>query len=150
MANFDNISDSAAGFAKSLMAMADYADQGMEKIIRKACIDLYRRIAERTVRDTGRAAASWNLTTEDTNATMEAGKYSSDEIARIINEKSNGLKTEISDGSVWITNNLDYIEPLENGSSKRMPNGMVMVSLAEFESHFNQALAGMQGFEATI
>ena len=39
MSNFNDISNNAAGFSKSLMAMSDYVDGSMEKIIRKACID---------------------------------------------------------------------------------------------------------------
>jgi len=141
----DDISRNAEGFARSLMAMADYVDGSVEKVIRKACIDLYRRIATRTPVETGRARASWSLTTADTDEVAEDKKYSEQELVGIINSKSAGFSAEISDGVVWITNNLDYIEYLENGSSSLAPNGMVAVSLADFENHFNSALKGLEG-----
>ena len=36
-------------------------------------------------------------------------------------------------GIVWITNNVPYIEELENGSSSKAPEGMLAVTFAELE-----------------
>ena len=130
------------------MALSDYATQGMEKIIRKACIDLYRRIAERTPVDTGRAKANWAISTVQAEPDRnDPDGYSFNEINSIIASEVSGFSFELSDGVVWINNNLEYIESLENGTSKQAPAGMVMVSLAEFETHFNSALQGLKGFE---
>jgi len=145
----DDISNSAAGLSASLKALSDYVDGSMEKIIRKACVDLYRRIVERTPVDTGRAKANWALSTSgdtDPNRQDKDG-YSFNEIKTIIEGEISDFTFEIHDGVVWITNNLEYIEFLENGTSDQAPTGMAMVSLAEFESHFNQQLDGLEGLE---
>ena len=147
MSNFDDISNNSAGFSKSLMAMMDYVDGSMEKIIRKACIDLYRRIVERTPVDTGRAKANWALSTSpDANPDIQdPDGFSYNEIKSINDNEVSGFTFDLHDDVVWITNNLEYIEQLENETSVQAPAGMVAVSLAEFEAHFNNELQGLEG-----
>lgn len=41
-------------------------------------------------------------------------------------------------GVVWITNNLPYIEALENGHSQQAPQGMLGTTLTELESQFQR------------
>lgn len=148
MDNFGKISDNAAGFTKSLMALADYAEKSFEKVVRKACIDLFRKIAERTPVDTGRAKASWGISTVEMDYTAEERKYEEQELIEIINQEAKDFSAERIGDQVVIYNNLEYIEALENGHSiKQAPAGMVSVSLAEFENHFNNALHGLQGLE---
>ncbi|HCY86594.1 MAG TPA: hypothetical protein DHV36_15780 [Desulfobacteraceae bacterium] len=146
----DTVSENAAGFASSLMALADYVDGSVEKVIRKACIDLYRAIVERTPVDTGRAKANWMISTSDRDLTIDHDDgFSFAEINALIDEEAMGFSFELHDDVVIITNNLEYISELENGTSKQAPRGMVSVSLAEFTAHFNAALAGLEGLEPT-
>jgi hypothetical protein len=139
----DDIPRNAEGFSNALLEMAKYVDGEAEKVIRKACIDLYRRIVERTPVDTGRAKASWMIDVVDTSQTAGEGEYSASEIKGIIQSHISDFKFEIGDGVVIIYNNLEYISYLENGTSQQAPSGMVAVSLAEFESHFNTQLGGL-------
>lgn len=146
----DAISGNAAGFAKSLMAMQEYATGNFEQVIRKACIDLYRAITERTPVDTGRAKASWGIST--TGAAAPQGDpegYSHGELIDIINGYVSDFKFTVHDDKVIISNNLEYIEYLENGSSKQAPSGMVAISLSEFENHFNKALKKFEGLKSS-
>jgi len=141
-------STDAAGFTESLLKFAKLAEDNMEKVIRKACIDLYRLIAERTPVDTGRAKASWGLSTchaEDVAAENQDG-YSVNEISQMIQDNVTDFKFDIHDDKVVIYNNLEYISALESGHSKvQAPAGMVAISLAEFETFFNQALVDLDG-----
>ena len=143
--SFDKISDSAADFSKSLMTMADYVDGSIVQIVKKACIDLYRRIVERTPVDTGRAKASWGLSIFNSADVATKSKYSESQISEIINTEVRDFTTKRLGTQVVIYNNLEYIEFLENGSSGQAPTGMVTVSLVEFETHFNLALEGLKG-----
>jgi len=148
MTNFDSISDNAAGFASSLMALATHVDGSIEKVIRKACIDLYRRIATRTPVDTGRAKASWGLATYHANDMQSDPEgYSFNEVAQIIESNVSGFEFSVHDDMVIIYNNLEYIEGLENGTSKQAPSGMVSISLSEFTAFFNKQLQGIEGLE---
>jgi len=146
----NNISTNAADFSRSLMAMADYVDGSIEKVIRKACIDLYRAIAEKTPVDTGRAKASWSLSTNyaDDKATEE--DYSYNEVKQIIKDNVSGFKLSIHDDQVVIYNNMEYIDILESGTgSGQAPNGMVSISLVEFTAFFNNVLQGLEGLSST-
>lgn len=75
--------------------------------------------------DTGRARSSWNIASGTPDPSFpEDGFYgppSQPDVSRI-------------DGNVtiWVTSNLPYIEPLENGHSSQSPTGMVMVTIAQF------------------
>jgi len=147
MNSFDQISDNAAGFSRSLMDMADYVEGSIEKVIRKACIDLYRRIVERTPVDTGRAKVNWALSAYESDYVIGDGEYSSTDIASMINSNVSEFTAELIEDQVIIYNNLEYIEPLENGTSDQAPAGMVSLSLVEFEAFFNEQLQGLEGLE---
>lgn len=146
----DAVSGNAADFSESLMAMGDYVEGSIEKVVRKACIDLYRAIVERTPVDTGRAKANWMISTAEPDYTVDdKDGYSFNEVVSVIDEHVSEFDFDIHDGTVFITNNLEYISELENGSSDQAPYGMVSLSLAEAEAHFRNALAGLKGVEAT-
>lgn len=141
-----NISNNAADFSKSLLELADYTTGSVEKVIRKACIDLYRAIVEKTPVDTGRAKASWGLSTnhaEDIRNNPDG--YTGSEIRQIVSENVSDFKVSIHDDTVTIYNNLEYIKYLEDGTSQQAPTGMVAISLAEFTAFFNEALSGLDG-----
>ncbi len=138
----------AADFAKALTAMADHVDGSIEKVIRKACIDLYRAIVEKTPVDTGRAKASWGLATYEANDTQgPRDGYTFNDINAFVEANISEFEFTIHDDKVIIYNNLEYIGHLENGTSQQAPAGMVSISLVEFETFFNNALQGLEGIE---
>ena len=125
------------------------------KEVRKAyAFALYSSIVKKTPVDTGRARGNWNVSvgspdTSTTETTQQ--KYNSQE----------SIPTPNGDESIFISNNLDYIEKLEyggypnppkggsgktvNGFSKQAPNGMVGVTLANNENIFNAAVRFVRG-----
>ena len=142
----NNISTNAADFSRSLMAMSVYIDGSIEKVLRKACIDLYRAIAEKTPVDTGRAKASWSLSTHYADDKATEAEYSYNEVKQIIKDNVSGFKFSVHDGQVVIYNNMEYIDILESGTgSEQAPNGMVSISLVEFTAFFNNALHELGG-----
>ncbi len=145
----ESFSTDSAGFSKALMALCDQADGSIEKVIRKACIDLYSSIVKRTPHDTRRAQVNWNIDTRPTEGVSEERECSAGELQAIIRENTTEFTFDIHDNAVYITNNLEYIEKLESGTSEQAPTGMVMVSLVEFETHFNNELQGIEGLEPT-
>jgi hypothetical protein len=143
-----DIARNAAEFSRQLSQLSHYVDGNIERVIRKACIDLYRRIVERTPIYTGLAKISWGLST-----TGYAPEYGEDfeptynEILNIVERNVRDFRFTVNDNMVTIVNNLEYIEYLESGSSRQAPTGMVAISLAEFNAHFREALARIEGFE---
>ena len=145
----DRTHDHAADFASSLLEFSAYVEGSFEKVLRKACIDLYRRIVERTPVDTGRAKAGWSFSTDDGSQDRDVAEksYAGAELASIINQNVAGFRVDVRDSSVTIYNNVEYVSHLEYGTSKIAPAGMVSLSLVEFTSFFREELKGLKGLE---
>lgn len=143
MFDSNEVSSNAAAFSQSLMRLMDRVDGSIDAVIRKSCIDLYRRIALKTPVDTGRAKLNWQISTVDSGAVKgeEGRRYSDSEIQAFIDAEVGEFDLTIRDDQVWIYNNVEYIPDLEGGYSNQAPEGMVAVSLAEFTAHFNRYLA---------
>jgi len=146
MSNFSNISNNAADFSNALTALADHTTGSIEKVIRKACIDLYRSIVEKTPVDTGRAKASWGLSTHHTNDEASEN-MTPEEAVQVVSDNISDFTFKAQDDQVIIYNNLEYIEYLENGTSQQAPSGMVSLSLVEFTAFFNNALRDIEGLD---
>jgi len=50
------------------------------------------------------------------------------------------VKRGDGDRAIYITNNLDYISELEDGSSRQSPSGMVAVTMLELEAGIKNVL----------
>lgn len=101
---------------------------------RKIVLEALRRIVQKTPVDTGRAKGNWQVT---------INSPASGQLNTI--DKSGGrtiaqAMAAISDfppfSVVYITNNIDYIEFLEEGSSKQAPAGMVGLTVQELMTMF--------------
>jgi len=144
---FEQMTDNAKSFTAQLLKFAAFAELDAEKVIRKTIIDLFSHIAEATPVDTGRARANWNLDFNgDANDLIEEvqGKSNAN---KIISGKVAEFRYQITQGYVYIYNNLEYIEALENGWSDQAPEGMVAVTLAVFEQFLEQNIKGASVIE---
>ncbi len=147
MSNFDDISNNAADFSRSLNEIADYVDTSYEKIVRKVCIDIYKAIVTKTPVLTGRAKASWGIDVNPSDYKAPDREYSEGEIRQMVSENVSEFKLSVHDGTVTIYNNLEYIEALEDGHSDQAPSGMVSLSLAAFTTKFNNGLRNFRGLD---
>tara|TARA_R110000803_G_scaffold70656_1_gene133612 strand:- start:240 stop:602 length:363 start_codon:yes stop_codon:yes gene_type:complete len=117
-------------FSLDLKKFAEESGLELELVTRKISLDAYSRVTVKTPVDTGRARANWNIgagspdlsTTTDTSSELPNVK------------KGDGER------AIYITNNLDYISELEDGSSKQSPNGMVAVTMLELEAGIKNVL----------
>jgi hypothetical protein len=118
-----------AGFQADLQRFASQLlpDQ-VQALGRKIALDALTGVVFLTPVDTGRAKGNWQVSLD----------VPAEGVVDVIDRS--GLQT-ISRGQsviaqatrfptvIWITNNLPYIDELENGSSTQAPNGMVAVTL---------------------
>jgi len=105
-------------------------------VYQRMALEIWNGITKRCPVDTGRARSSFNLAIGAPDPTVPPpGKYG---------EPSQPNVTVI-DGNevVFITSNLDYIEPLENGHSQQAPGGMVFIAVNESVSNVQRLLAKM-------
>lgn len=117
-------------FALEIASFAQDVEETFSLIVRKIVLDLYVRIVMRTPVLTGRARGNWlvaigTMPTETVEALRKSANRSN---AMQVLAGYDGL----SEMSIFIVNNLDYIEALEGGHSDQAPDGMVRITIDEF------------------
>lgn len=126
---------SARQFAIDLKKFGKVTRQQAEVIFRKITLELDTAIVFSTPVATGRARGNWYPSLSapssdvDESATDPSG---SDSVRRV---ESTALSAKLGQ-TVWMTNNLPYILPLENGHSKQAPQGMVDINLERVAAHY--------------
>ncbi len=105
---------------------------------KKIVLEALSRIVQKTPVDTGRARGNWQinigapsrskLDAADTSRAPGDTSTTADQISKL-----SGL---LPFAVVYISNNVEYIEYLEDGTSKQSPRGMVMVTIEELIGMF--------------
>jgi len=114
-------------FAKSIQ------DEAMT-MLRKIVLEALRRLVMKTPVDTGRARGGWQVTI-GSPAEGQTGKQDK-EGRETIAKGLPALKDFDPYQIVWISNNVDYIEFLEHGSSEQAPAGMLAITVEELRTMF--------------
>lgn len=118
-------------------------------VVKKVAMDVFASIIKKTPVDTGRAKGNWqiSLDTPIHTSRMEydifRGEFGAEREA-----EAQSVLSQIKEGenvTVFITNNLTYIKPLEFGrSQKQAPNGMVRVTIQEARDYLRKALLELE------
>lgn len=148
-------------FDADLDKFAKVMDIAPAVVTRQIVADLHGRISKRTPVDTGRARASWDVKQGSPSSyvpPITAGSVAGKGKTKLgkglagnalgAGASSGGKAKDIGkelatiDGTapVFITTALDYVQYLENGSSKQAPAGMVRLSIAEVEIEIESIL----------
>lgn len=114
-------------FKADLNKIAELFNTTVGVVRRRVGLLIFTGVVKKSPVDTGRFRASWHITEGhiDTSVNPE-GKYGSPSIP--------GQSKHDNFSVTWITNNLPYAVPLEEGHSSQAPHGMVRVTLAEVEA----------------
>ena len=140
------LQSSAAALSRDLKRISDKFDIDYNKVVRKTALDIHRNVVLRTPvqaepKPGGRAAGSWGIS-EGTpgSGSLPEGTYGNPQSA---SQRFVSVRQGVMFQTLWIFNNLPYIEVLEfglypgsgpktiAGFSTQAPSGMVRVSLAE-------------------
>ena len=138
MATADENALALASFNKALDAAMTALPEHANTIKIRTALDLMNRIVLKTPVDTGRARGNWQLTQRSPAEDMvpeTSAKVSSSETppsAILMEAEQTASGSQLGD-DIWSSNNLPYIEALEEGHSQQAPHGMVALSLAEAE-----------------
>lgn len=115
------------------------AEDKAEDTVRFAVLGLFRAIVLKTPVDTGHLAYNWQVSV-DSPETSELIGVDPEKTKVLADGQSNISKWSLKNKSMWIANNVEYVEDIEYGKSKlKAPQGMVRVSLREFDSIFKGA-----------
>lgn len=101
------------------------------KLVQGLVLETHRRLALRTPVDTGRARNNWNASTgQPDESNIPEGEYPHSGDLSI--QRAVALLPRIQLGdTIFMTNALPYIGPLERGHSSQAPAGMIAVTRAE-------------------
>lgn len=122
-------------FTLDLTKFATKANADIKLVIQKISMEAFKRIILRTPVDTGRARANWGCTIGQPRAGLQIESTDKSGGATIA-AMTGTTQTFNGQGSIFLVNNLPYINALENGSSTQSPQGMVQVTMAEMVSHY--------------
>lgn len=107
-------------FAADIGAFAQKAGASLDETVRAVTIELFTGVITSTPVDTGRARGNWQTTTK-TPASGEVERLGSMESLAEVHQNAGGA------GSVtYLTNNLPYIIPLEEGHSEQAAPGAMV------------------------
>lgn len=130
-------------FAAALAAFESDAMSKVDKATRAIALEVFRRIILKTPVKTGRARNGWVCTIgapavamakgEDWFQGQEVGNYDKSGRAAIEEAANQIMGWDSERVAVYLTNNLPYIQRLENGWSGQAPRGMVALTLAEVD-----------------
>lgn len=130
-------------FGLQIGKFVEKAKAAPELVMRKAVTDMASRVVLRSPVDTGRFRANWNIAFGRINAatTVLTDKGGGITRGRIQAQMSNW---QADSGDVFFTNSLPYAIPLEYGhSTKQAPQGMVRVTVTEWQSYVDGAVKGL-------
>jgi hypothetical protein len=123
-------------FSVDLSKEIENAEKDVEDIVKLSVLGLFRAIVLKTPVDTGHLAYNWQASVDSPESSERAGV--DPEKSSTIEEGKTAIgKWSLKNTSIWIANNVEYVEEIEYGKSRlKAPQGMVRVSLREFDSIF--------------
>ncbi|MFZ3193688.1 MAG: hypothetical protein WA154_10860 [Moraxellaceae bacterium] len=109
-------------FSKDLGRFRVRTETAADRIVRGLTIELFAGVVRDTPVDTGRARGNWSTTVGQVpaGARERLDQSGGAAIAEVVAETPEKVGNK-----VYLTNNLPYIMPLEEGYSKQAPAGMV-------------------------
>lgn len=123
----------AGPFELALSQFAQKAGDNADQVVKEVVLEVASRLIVRSPVDTGRFRSNWfySLGSADPTITGAVGAASL--------QGAGDLPTKAAGQVHWIQNNLPYAQRLEGGWSKQAPNGMVALTVIEFEGIVDKA-----------
>jgi hypothetical protein len=126
-------SSNSTAFATAVINLgASMPEAQLSTMIRKIGLDALTGLVNMTPVDTGRSKGNWNVTFNDRGTEPSSdGRMDKTGANSITKGTTDIIAATARNGTpktIYITNNVPYIEDLENGKSKQAPNGMLRVT----------------------
>ncbi len=132
-----------ATFTIDLKNFAEKATKKPGLVMKDVAFDVYIRVAYRTPVDTGRARGGWQMSASGVSGS-QTGAMDPTPTGTPNPGWAGADPSVLGDNpqGAFIFNNVVYIIPLEYGhSQEKAPNGMVRITVAEFQQIVNAAVA---------
>lgn len=125
-------------FADDIRKFAEKTKLNLELVHRKVVLDLTYSVIEMSPVKTGRFRNNWNIAYGSPNTGTTENTFQP--FGRVYQEAQQ-LKPG---GVVYITNSLPYAIPLEYGWSQQAPEGMVRVTIRNYEQYIADAVRSLK------
>lgn len=125
-------------FADEIARFAAKTRLSMDTIVRKVVLDVGTSLIDKSPVDTGRFRGNWFLGINAVNETTTEETESSQSRINV------GVEALKAGGVVYITNSLPYAIPLEYGHSDQAPNGMVRLTVVEYQQYITNAVRSLR------
>lgn len=128
-------------FKRDLDRILAKTSEKAEAVIQRVALDLFSSMVERSPVDTGRFRGNWQvgigaINDNTTSAEDKSGASSTARGQRVIQSFKVG-------GTVFLTNSLPYARRLEFGYSNQAPQGMVRLTVTEYQNFVRKAAAAL-------
>lgn len=127
----------AGEFTLQLQEFVKKAGGNAEQVVRKVGIEITGSVIMKSPVDTGRFRANWvvgqGAIGQTTAATDQSG-------ANTINKATAKIMQFKLGETIWLTNSLPYARRLEYGWSDQAPQGMVRLTIAEWQGYIAKAV----------
>lgn len=127
-----------ANLGDQLKAFAEKTKADMETVVRKTAFSLGESMVVMSPVRSGRFRGNWQYGTDAINTSISGADDKSGRTS--LNRIQAGVRGWVPGQTMYLTNSLPYAQRLESGWSGQAPAGMVKVTIANFQSHFAQAL----------
>ena len=128
-------------FSADLSRIIKKTNGNIDLVVRKITADVFRSVILKTPVMTGRARGNWQASADAPKSGYSMGRKDKSG-GKVIAEAVQASKG--AGGITYLVNNLPYIRPLEYGSSKQAPSGMVRLTVLEFKNHLQTALRAIK------
>jgi hypothetical protein len=142
----------ALSFQLQCQQFADKIQVNLCTVVRRAAAQVYADIVVRWPVDTGYSRRNWQVSVDPppTDAIGSPPKKKAGEHLEVLPPlyDPNGANTAIPIAKdvtqVWIVNNVEYAQRLEEGWSKQAPQGAVRIALASAQAEMSAIVAGLE------
>lgn len=117
-----NTSFSLVAFGRAMNAIANQVEENAAVAVRRAALRADQVVVQTTPVDTGRARGNYFVSFGAPSTEVDNESFGAANSLQRAEAELPGWN--IGDGSIFITNSLPYIVPLDEGSSAQAPNGM--------------------------
>lgn len=128
--------DNLAEFNTALKTIVKDNERRGAGIVGKVSFDAFGNLQRKTPRKTGRARAGWHNTVDRPVSEWKPPR-GRDHYA---GEQFKGGQAIKFNSTVNLTNNVEYIIPLDKGTSKQAANGIVQPVFARLAAHLNKLI----------
>jgi hypothetical protein len=113
-------------FARNISVRAQGVKDNVDILVRKVALATDTAVVLATPVDTGRARSNWQVGIGE----AKSGTVGPQSQAEVLSEAKTKIDKYKGEGEIHLTNNLPYINPLNEGSSKQAPSGYVEKAVA--------------------